>query len=130
MLNISAQTNWTIVSPSSAPILSHTPYNLRSTKDNSILAYLNRRYGIKLSWGKEGARPAIFQFVKQGGGPIKCGDRIGLMNDDGGYIFYNKRPAGINLSFSDTQSYEWEIRTVNNVKGEPILPGQPIGLLS
>lgn len=127
--SISAQASWRLLSSSNGQIQSHTPYHLQSIKGGSHLCYKNRKpdIGIKLSWGT--AEPAaLFQIVKAGGGPINCGDRVGLFNDTGGYIKYANQKYGINLKYSQEPIYEWEIRSEGNVKGSPIMPNTPIGL--
>jgi hypothetical protein len=130
--NLSAQANWRLLSTTgtTGQVYSHTPYNLQAVKGGAILAFEKRKFGINLSWNKAGHPFSIFQIVKEGGGPILCGDKVALFNDRGNYIFYRNRPQGINLMFSNdaTPIYEWEIRNASNVKGSPILLNEPIGL--
>ena len=95
--NISAQACWKILSSKNGQITSYTPYNLQAIKGGAILTYQQRKYGINLSWGAANVQSSNFQFVKEGGGAINCGDKIALFNDNGGYIKYEKRDWGINL---------------------------------
>jgi hypothetical protein len=133
LFDLSAQASWRILSTTgtTGQVYSHTPYNLQAMKDGAILAF-KRRAGnmINLGWNRAGHPFSIFQIVKEGGGPILCGDKVGLFNDRGNYIYYRERPFGINLGFSmdATPIYEWEIRNENNVKGSPILLNEPIAL--
>jgi hypothetical protein len=131
--NLSAQASWRIRSTTgtTGQVYSHTPYNLQAIKGGAILAYKNRPGDmINLGWNRAGHPFSTFQIVKEGGGPILCGDKVGLFNDRGNYIYHKIRTFGINLTFSSdaTPIYEWEIRNASNIKGSPIMLNQPIAL--
>jgi hypothetical protein len=123
---VSAQASWRIISSSNGQITSNTPYYLQAIKNGYHLRYKEREYGINLGWGKQ-PNPD-FQFVKQGGGAINCGDKVALFSNAGGYIRYGKRKWGINLIWSQTPVYEWEIRNLDNKKGTPIMPNTSVAL--
>lgn len=112
--NISAQAIWRIHSQTGG-VFSDSPSYLQVIENESYLTYQKRPSGINLGWGKS-SKPNI-QFVKAGMGVIKCGDRIALYVTGGGYVKYEKRPTGINLVWSKEPVYEWELRSVDNVKG-------------
>jgi hypothetical protein len=132
--NLSAQANWRILSTTgtTGQAYSHTPYNLQAIKGGAILAFQKRKGDmINLGWNSAGDPMSTFQIVKEGGGPILCGDKVALFNDRGNYIYYKKRTFGINLAFSSSTSapiYEWEIRNASNVKATPIVLNEPIAL--
>lgn len=125
--SVLAQASWKIVSSSNTQVQSYTVYNLQAIKGGSYLSYELRKFGINLGWGLN-APKSNFQFVKEGGGPINCGDKVALFNDAGGYIKYGQRDLGINLVWSKKPVYEWEVRSVDNEKGTPIMTNQPIAL--
>lgn len=100
---------------------------VRKGKGNgNHLTYKKRRTGINLSWGKQAA-PNI-RIEKEGGGIIKCGDKVAIHVKNGGYIKYEKRNFGINIVWSTPPVYEWEIRSLDNKPGSALTTESRVGL--
>ena len=122
----SAQATWRIVNGSSEHVQSGKSYYLQVIKNGWHLKYKSREYGINLGWGKQ-AMPNI-KFEKSGGGKINCGDQIAVFVENGGYLRYKSRKWGINLVWSETPVYEWELRTLENKQGTPVMSDLNVGL--
>ncbi|MBF0440563.1 MAG: hypothetical protein HQK54_01540 [Oligoflexales bacterium] len=78
-----------------------------------------REYGINLVWDTNGAN-SVIQIIKPNvsyGMPINNGGPVAIRisgrntNDYGGYLYYKERKYGINLEFSSTPQYQWQIST-------------------
>ncbi|MEO6456245.1 MAG: hypothetical protein ABIN97_19365 [Ginsengibacter sp.] len=86
-------------------------YRLSNIINNSYLDYYTRSRGINLAFNHALAVPNI-KFSKPGNPnePIKYGDRVAIHVERGGYLYYSRRTWGINLRYSSSPVYEWEIR--------------------
>lgn len=127
----SAQAFWTLTTDGQkTAIKSGNSYYLKVTKSGDgngyHLKYKKRSTGINLSWGKE-ASPNI-RIEKQGGGTIKCGDKVAIHVKNGGYIKYEQRKWGINIVWSTPAVYEWEIRSLDNKVGSTLNTDVRVGL--
>lgn len=121
-----SQAGWRILSDSNTPVVSDNLYHLQDIVKKYHLKYQSRNKGINLGWGKT-SYPNI-KFVSEGGGEIKCGDKIAIYVENGGFLMYKQRPHGINLVWSKTPIYEWELRNVDNKKGTAINTNEDIGI--
>ena len=107
-----AQNEWIIsnANNSVSDIVSGLPIYLYVKENGNHLTYKKRiDCGVNLDWKKE-FRPTII-FYKEGGGPIKEGDRVAIHIERGGYLKYQQRSCGINLSWDKNPNYEWEFNT-------------------
>lgn len=114
--------------PSSNNILvGDLSYTLKNETNGKRIGYGQRDYGINLVWD-----PALppdsgnIRFERQtGSGSIRQGEAIAVFvtGQRGGYLYYKEREYGINLEFSQTARFEWEIRSC-----EPIGQSEPVHL--
>jgi hypothetical protein len=76
------------------------------------MEYGERPKGINLVWAKGGVNFRFYRLAGHtaGGGAVLYGERIAIHVDDGGYLKYATRKYGINIKWSSTPVYEWEIR--------------------
>lgn len=127
-----AQAEWKIIGPDEN-VVSGKSYYLQVALNDLHLTYKKRRDpGINLGWNKE-SEPN-FKFLIEGGGQIKSGDKVaiyvGNMTGPEKYLLYKVRDNGINLSWSSTPVYEWELRDLDNKKGNPIKTNSNIGIVN
>lgn len=127
-LGLQAQGRWIIknANGASSKVVSGEKYYLRLDDNEYYLKYKYRKTGISLVWEKA-ASPNI-TFTKQGGGDIKCGDRVAIQIENARYLVYGEQTWGINLNWSDNPVYEWEIRSKDNKKGTSISTNEIVGL--
>jgi hypothetical protein len=123
-----AQANWNIVSETTQELKSNMKCRLQETTNEWFLIHQTREYGINLGWGK--TEQANVFFEKNASGNIKSGDKLALFIEGGGYIKHEVRKNGIHLVLSNTPSYEWEIRNLDNAKGQNIKSNTSIGLFN
>jgi hypothetical protein len=103
--------------------------NYTNPSGNAIYYHV-RKYGINLDWRSwiEG-RNVWFKRLATGGGSALYGERVAIGVDHGGYLRYAVRPTGINLKWSSSPVYEWEIRGDIGVSlGRPVRNSQTISL--
>jgi hypothetical protein len=117
------------------PVTSTTTfdYKLRNRTYRERLAYGERRYGINLVWVPTDLDPFNVRIVKDGDGsqPLVDGDSVAIGIDDGGYLRRQSRDYGINLVWSDSPVYEWEVRlTERGDSASPITTELPVGLFN
>jgi hypothetical protein len=103
---------WTFLNPtsvSSIPI-PEVAYTATNERNNGILGYHERRFGINLSWvGSAGTGQWTFRRVG-GQGQILAHEAVALHNNTtGDYVRYGSRKYGINLKWSSTPVYEWRV---------------------
>lgn len=127
-LGTQAQGRWIIKTAdgASSKVVSGAKYYLRLDDNEYYLKYKYKKTGISLGWEKMDS-PNI-TFTKQGGGEIKCGDRVAIKIENARYLVYGKQTWGINLNWSDNAVYEWEIRSKDNKKGTSISTNEIVGL--
>jgi hypothetical protein len=107
------------------------PFRLSNDRAKNYLLYRAKVYspsggpdfGINLKWDQD-ARTPNFTVERRGGSatpPIMYWETVALREAKGGYLKYGEQGYGINLRWSRTPAYEWQI-----VGGER---GQPVGTL-
>jgi hypothetical protein len=101
---------------------------LQETSNEWFLTHQTREYGINLGWGK--TEQANIFFEKNGNSSIKSGNKLALFVEGGGYIKYEVRKNGIHLILTNTPAYEWEIRPLDNLRGQSIKTNTSIGLFN
>ena len=91
----------------------------RTAKQN--LRYGRRNFGINLEWDK--AFLSNVQIIHRGakGLPILYTEDVSIFIKGGGYLKYEKRSVGINLGWSATPVYQWQIG------GDGGNPGDAVG---
>lgn len=117
--------------PAGAEVRTGDTMRLVNKTNGSALVFGERKYGINLVWEKASGSKNIF-FAKQGRSqqPVLYGDKIGIAvtGNPGGYPVYKERKYGINLVYSSTQAYEWEIR--GGATGTPVRWGDVVGFFN
>jgi tetratricopeptide (TPR) repeat protein len=114
-----AEGDWIVTSeaPFNEDLKSGFCFPLKNTFIQKWMGYGEREYGINLVW-YDPSEGHDFFFKKSGGDEhevIRYGDLVAIKPcRGGGWITYKEREYGINLGWSDTPEYEWEI------KGGPI----------
>jgi hypothetical protein len=109
---------WNVVPGSNDVIRTNTFYRLFNQYNRSYLDYWSRNRGIDLAFNQALTTPNI-KFVKQGNPnePVKYGDRVAIFVQRGGYLYYCRRTYGINLCYSSTPVYQWELRDGSYLDG-------------
>lgn len=128
LTSIVAQANWNIVTESTQELKSGMKCRLQETTNDWFLSFQTREYGINLGWGK--TEQANIFFEKNGNSSIKNGENLAVFIEGGGYIKYEARKNGVHLVLTDTPAYEWEIRSLDNTKGQVIKTNTSIGLFN
>jgi hypothetical protein len=93
------------------------------------LGYKVRLVGINLGWRDCDSISPNIRLVRQTTGdqrPLVFGERLAIQVRGRGYLRYGQRTYGINLVWSNTPSYEWEIR--GGAIGELVQTGMPMAL--
>jgi hypothetical protein len=100
---------------------------VNQTNDKCVV-YHERKYGINLGWSDCDAIDPNIRFVRKADvaehSSLKFGERLAMKVIDHGYIRYGQREFGINLVWSDTPVYEWEIR--GGTIGDAVPTGVPV----
>ncbi|MGI9098148.1 MAG: hypothetical protein ACR2H2_06590 [Solirubrobacteraceae bacterium] len=92
-------------------------YNLKNSKVRKFLQWERQTFGINLGWTDDaepetGRKVARWFFARAGNSnePIKYGESIAIGNgNDPSFIYYNHRDIGINLSYSNSPVFEWQL---------------------
>jgi hypothetical protein len=109
---------WNVVPQSSEPIMENRLYRLFNQYNHSYLDYYPRSRGINLAFNHALATANI-KFVRQlfSPIPIKYGERVAIYVERGGYLYYHYQTWGINLSYSTTPVFQWELRDASYLNG-------------
>jgi hypothetical protein len=104
--------DWTAVGGTSgAEVRDGQRFALRNRTHGKAIYYSERRFGINLKWRDASAGSNVwFKRMATGGGAVQYGERLAIGVDRGGYLKYGNRTYGINLVWSSSPAYEWEIR--------------------
>ncbi len=86
-----------------------------------------RENGIDLVWDAASEAPNA-TIRTDGGGPVAFAAPVAIAIDGGGFLKYAERETGINLGWSVSPEYQWEI--TGGPPREPVQANQPIGLLN
>jgi hypothetical protein len=126
-VNVKAADNvmvWEISPTSPVLVTSNTFYRLFCETNRSYLDYYSRRRGINLAFNRN-LNTQNIKFVRSGNstGPVKYGEKIAIYVNRGGYLYYCSRTYGINLCYSTTPVYQWEIRD-NSYLSNPVNPNR------
>jgi hypothetical protein len=105
---------------------------LRSVRNGfQAVVYQKREYGINLSWA--GRPPARIRLLpdpaQRDTALVRHRTRVAIEVTDGGYLKYREREYGINLDWSQTPAYEWEVRGDGIVR-LPTRAGMAVGLFN
>jgi hypothetical protein len=101
-------------------------YNLKNRAPRKFLQYEEQDFGINLGWTND-AEPATAKrvarwfFATSTGGdrPVRYGDKIALANGTGdSFLHYADRSWGINLDWSRTPVFEWQL--LGGSAGQPV----------
>ncbi len=97
----------------------HNNYVEKSLRFQRRDTGFNRDKGINLGWDDSNADRSIrFERAGTGNSPIGYGERIAVRIGNEGYLRYRERDHGINLVWSASPVYEWEI--TGGRPGEPV----------
>ncbi len=102
---------WEIIPGVLPQVTTNTFYKLFCKTNRSYLDYYSRNRGINLAFNQN-LNYRNIKFVRSGNstGPIKYGEKIAIHVNRGGYLYYCRRTYGINLCYSSTPVFQWEIR--------------------
>jgi hypothetical protein len=125
--------NWLIVPAGGTNRTSVVPedaahnYDLVNMKVAERLAYGERRWGINLVWDDPGGEGNMrFQRPSGTKEPLKNDEAVAIHVRGGGFLKYESRTFGINLGWSQTPVFEWQIR---GASGDVKIP-QPVQLFN
>jgi hypothetical protein len=121
-IHLNAQDNvlvWNVVPQTSETIKEDRPYRLFNQYNHSYLDYYSRNRGINLAFNQALATANI-KFVRLlfSAVPIKYGERVAIHVERGGYLYNCQRAYGINLCYSPTPVFQWELRDASYLNGE------------
>lgn len=104
-------------------------YDLYNRNEKEAIRYGSRQYGINLRWGDPGASDNV-RFAQRPGaaGPIKAEELIAIDVKGGGFLKYQGDRWGINLGWSATAVFEWQI--VPPERGAAITTGSSVAIFN
>jgi hypothetical protein len=107
-------------SPGTPGISLGESYLLKNVTVGKHVGYGSREYGINLIWDSPlPIDEGNVRFESRGGrGPLSPGQPVAVFVKGGGYLYYKTRKYGINLEFSRTPIYEWQVQA--GAPGDPI----------
>ena len=125
--------DWSII-PNKNGIMDVRPqdfhyYDLYNVTNSEALCYGERTWGINLRWC-DPAKSENVRFVRQGGGngPIVFDEPIAIHVRGGSFLVHQSGRRGINLGWSDSPRYEWQIKTDKGAPGSSVKAGTLVGL--
>lgn len=109
-------------------------YTLKGSKPRKFLQHEKQTFGINLGWTNNASattarKVARWFFSRKGNNdrPIEYGETIAIGNGGSpSFIRHKKRTIGINLDWSKTPVFEWQI--VGGKKGEPVKTGSRVAI--
>ena len=128
-------TDWSIEfrsdkSPGSSDIALGEFYVLRNATLGKLLGYGQREYGINLIW--DAPLPVDDGNIRfespEGEGKLMQGQPVALFVRNGGYLYYKEREYGINLEFSTSPKYEWQVLVPRDHRTKPAQLGTMVAL--
>jgi hypothetical protein len=107
-------------------------YNLRSRETRRFLHWEDQTWGINIGWTDdaepETAREVARWFIRRPGTDstfLKYGEVLALgFGTNPSFLRYTHRTFGVNLEWSHTPSYEWQLVRSPEAKGLPVISGQ------
>ena len=119
---------WNFLGPG-VELMPSARVTLRNTKENKSLRFGERENGIELVWDNATDLGNV-RVQRQSGGAsaIAYATPVALRFDTGGYLRYANRSTGINLDWSATPRFEWEI--TGGPPGTPVRLNRPAALLN
>ena len=122
--------DWLIGQSTDQPIPNGSYTKLVNRTIHMCLTYYQRLFGINLGWINCNWIGPNIRFVRESftgdQRPLRFGERLAIHVPGHGYLRYGQRTFGINLVWSKTPSYEWEIR--GGVRGSKVLTGIPVAI--
>jgi hypothetical protein len=108
---------------------------------DQFVVYESRRYGINLVWHKTAGGPDVRDHVtahhnvrivrRDSNSNLRTGHPVAIFVNGGGYLRHSRQKYGINLVWSSTPVYEWEIRDQSDpVGGGAVIDGARLGLFN
>jgi hypothetical protein len=93
-------------------------YEIMNGKTRRVLEYGVRKYGINLVWGGDWPKKySTFRIIPLGevkspgeDYTLRYGQKVAIHVKGGGYLQHGRRSHGIDLKWSATPVYEWELR--------------------
>jgi hypothetical protein len=113
--------DWTILGDDPL-VLDKKLIRLQNSTSKMCLVYGSRPFGINLKWRNcQASGPNIFFRRKSGNAsdPITFDEPVAIYVAGGFYLYYASRPFGINLKWSNTPKYDWQIRSLGGT-GHPV----------
>jgi hypothetical protein len=100
--------------------------NASNPSSSDVLAHGQREHGIHLVWQNPSGQTNI-RFERQAGsGTVRYGERVAIYVQGGGYLKYQVQPRGIDLGFSASPVYQWEI--FGGTYGQSVYTDRAVGL--
>ena len=134
--NCFSQIDWEIITTTAGQNLkSGAACNLKNltaaTKHTKFIYYEKRGMlgGINLGWTDNQNNDITIEGPKAGA-DILIGDKIAIKVKGGGYLKYQKRDLGINLTWSSTPVYEWIFKGKTTSETGNVKTGNGYGLLN
>lgn len=126
--------NW-VVQSSAINNRATIPAPLYNISNRQYLRYGSRTFGINLEWDSDPKKSVIrFQLPNFGSSAPnynspRLGDLVAIHVRKGGYLKYEKRSVGVDLSWSTAPSFEWYVVGVG-AKGSQFGEKMTLGLLN
>lgn len=127
-VTLTAQKNdqWEIISSNGGEIKSGHLVTLQNRFVNESVTYGKRDMGINLVWSRSRDLNTV-KIENQTTTTIKTGELVAIRVEGGGYLKYESRKWGINLVWSDTPVYEWELKSRDS-QGSSLKANTPISI--
>jgi hypothetical protein len=127
---------WIILSPGDGivPVRPGARYVVKNQNNRHFLRYKDQGAGGGINLGfSSDAEPSTaracqeWQFHTVTGSPVRYGEQVAVRCRDR-YVRYGERPFGINLTWTSTPDYQWQL--VGGDPGEPVQTDQWLGILN
>ncbi|MBI5710703.1 MAG: hypothetical protein HZC42_10430 [Candidatus Eisenbacteria bacterium] len=100
--------NWRLV-PGGHPIPANDSLSLFNLTARKFLVWSPRRFGINLRYVAKAGRGFSFVRASKSDEPLTYGEPLAIRQRSGRFLHHAKRRFGVDLAWSGTPVYEWEI---------------------
>jgi hypothetical protein len=106
-------------------------YNLFCETNREYVTWGKRTHGINMVWTSDPNLRKIHFRRQVGEGEIRTGDVLAFgLGGDPAFLYYKKRPVGVNLDWSSSPRFEWKIISSSGNSGEMLQPGQKMAIFN
>jgi hypothetical protein len=110
----------------------NTGYNQLCVTNNEFLTWGERDFGVNLIWtSNANLKKTHFRKADGSDGEVLTGETVAFgLGGNPSFLYYGHQTFGINLKWSETPKFEWQLFTASGNKGERIQPGQRVAFIN